>query len=435
MALSLCQNAIVGGKYRLDRLIGKGGMGEVWAAAHVVTRQRVAIKFLSGDTQINDDARRRFFREARAACAVQHPNVVVIHDVIEVEDQTPAIVMELFQGESLESKLAREGKLSVETTLRLLLPVVSAVGTAHSLGVVHRDIKPDNIFLAETAEGITVKVLDFGVAKLGPREDGSVTGALTSTGAMLGTPYYMSPEQAFGEKQIDHRADLWSLGIVMFRCLSGTLPTKADNIGQILKIIMTRSIPRLATVAPHVPEAVDRLVMQLLGYSPAERPADLRPVKQAMEGMLRIKTEDLAPPVIAATSLVGVATPALARPAAPRRRAAVYAVAGAAVFASLTAATLIGRTPSTAEPSAAIPFDAPMAELPFSPAPSSSATATPTEQPLVTAVASASAEPPVTARVPPKVPTAVAGGVGSVTAAPQPAATGSLGGIVDKPGY
>jgi eukaryotic-like serine/threonine-protein kinase len=436
MPLTLAPNAVIGGKYRLERLIGKGGMGEVWAASHTVTRHRVAIKFLSGDTTANDDARRRFFREARAACAVSHPNVVVIHDVIEVEEQTPAIVMELLQGESLESKIAREGTLSVETTLRLLLPVVSAVGTAHSLGVVHRDIKPDNIFLAETGDGTVVKVLDFGVAKLGNQENGGATAGLTSTGAMLGTPYYMSPEQAFGEKLVDHRADLWSLGIVMFRCLSGVLPTRAENIGQILKIIMTRSIPRLADVAPHVPEPICLLVTQLLGYSPSERPADLRPVKAVIEAALKVKGDDLAPAIIAASSLAGVATPSLPRDALKRSRAPIFALAGAVAFTAITAIVLLNTTPQAPRAITATAVSQPEEEtlvtgaLPASQAPLPVARSAPAVE--VTPELSA-AKPLPSGRLPKPSSAPTTSAASSAQPAPRPGS--SLGPIVQNPGY
>ena len=284
MPLTLEPNALVGSRYRLLHFLGKGGMGEVWAAEQIVTRKRVALKFLLGAAEAgNESTKRRFMREARAACAVSHPNVVQIHDVIELEDGVPAMVMELLVGESLEAKLNRDGKLSAQETIAVMGRVVSAVGTAHTQGVVHRDLKPDNIFLVETPDGTDVKVLDFGIAKVGNTEDGSQTGALTATGAMLGTPYYMSPEQAFGEKKIDHRCDIWSLGIVMFRCLTGTLPTKADNLGQILKIIMTQSIPKLALVAPSAPAELTAMVDKMLSYAAKDRPADLREVKEVLD--------------------------------------------------------------------------------------------------------------------------------------------------------
>ncbi|APR86579.1 Serine/threonine protein kinase [Minicystis rosea] len=254
-------------------------MGEVWAAKHSVTRRDVALKFLTVDQGVMSTMRRRFLREARAAAAVNHPSVIQIHDVFELQDETPVMVMDLLVGESLGDKLAREGALSVAETARLLAPVVSAVGTAHALGIVHRDLKPENIFLVRAMEtDAEVKVLDFGIAKLGSTMELGQTGAVTGTGAVLGTPYYMALEQAYGEKDIDHRADIWSLGVVLYECLAGRRPIDGDNFGQIVKFLNHGTIPSLAELAPHVPADVDQLVMRMLQRAREDRPQDLREV-------------------------------------------------------------------------------------------------------------------------------------------------------------
>lgn len=289
MTAELLPDSVIGDKYRLTRRIGKGGMGEVWSAEQLVTRKSVAMKFLAIDA--DESAKKRFMREARAACAVRHPNVVEVYDVIEQEDGLPVIVMELMVGESLGDRLRREKKLSVEDTALVFSRVSSALICAHALGVVHRDLKPDNVFLAQTPDGDEVKVIDFGIAKLAPKDEGGEnTGALTSTGTMLGTPHYMSPEQAFGEKQIDQRADVWSLGIMVYVCVSGVLPTAADNIGQILKIIMTRAIKPLATVAPDVPPILTDLVDRMLAFAPSDRPSDLAEVKAVFDAIIAGKS-------------------------------------------------------------------------------------------------------------------------------------------------
>ena len=165
-------------------------MGVVWAATHLVTRKPVALKMLKPERAADPALRQRFIREARAVCAVQHPNIVEIHDVLQTEDGSPVIVMDLLHGESLGQRLDRETRLPPGEVARLILPVVSAVGTAHASGVVHRDLKPDNIFLADERDGtLSVKVLDFGIAKvLTTESDAEATGGLTGTGAMLGTP-------------------------------------------------------------------------------------------------------------------------------------------------------------------------------------------------------------------------------------------------------
>jgi serine/threonine-protein kinase len=448
MTFTLEPGAIVAGRYRLDRLLGRGGMGEVWAAEQTITRKKVAVKFLAGAAALSDETRRRFIREARAACAVQHPNVVEVHDVVEADADTPAMVMELLRGESLEAKLQRDGKLALEEALSIVLRVVSAVGTAHTLGIIHRDIKPDNIFIAETPEGTEVKVLDFGIAKIATNDDGEQTANLTATGSMLGTPYYMSPEQAFGEKRIDHRADIWSIGIVLYRCLSGQLPTQADNLGQILKVIMTRSIPKLGAVAPELPKPISALVDRMLGYSPSERPADLREVKAAIESFLRVRVSDFGAPAIDASSLGGVTSPVVPAPPAeappPIRRklpSGAFALGGALLFGVVTLGIVLsGRgvgpvaVPTGRETAGSVVLSAPV--LPSEP-PSGAVAVTaaaPSGGPVVTPSASSPAPAARTGKLPQPGAPATAQAV-TATAAPTSAPSSGWGGIVDKPGF
>src|SRR5262245_13005589 len=200
MNAELAPGALIGGRYRLERLLGKGGMGQVWAVTHEVTHRSAALKLLNGPVHLRADRRRRFLREARAASAVNHPNVVRVHDFFELEDGTPVMLMDLLEGETLGKRLGREGSLLLPEAANVLLPVVSAVGTAHARGIIHRDLKPDNVFLARTESGaLDVRVLDFGVAKLvsAGAHGAEDSDALTGTGGLLGTPSYMSPEQSF----------------------------------------------------------------------------------------------------------------------------------------------------------------------------------------------------------------------------------------------
>jgi eukaryotic-like serine/threonine-protein kinase len=300
----LTAGTVVAGRFRLEHRLGEGGMGVVWQAVHAVTRKPVALKFLKRTGK--DDARavQRFLREARAACAVHHPSVVEVHDVLQLDDGAPVMVMELLAGETLAERLRREGPMSVPELARVMVHVCSAVGCAHALGIVHRDLKPENIFLANTpGGGREVKVLDFGIAKLTASEgDAAHTGATTGTGAILGTPYYMAPEQLFGEKDIDHRADLWALGIIFYEALSGQRPTLGDNVGQIYKIVMTDAIVPLQQRAPHLPEPVTALVGRMLSRERSARPADA----DAVLSVLSQYTNE---------TFVGVAGP----PVAPKR--------------------------------------------------------------------------------------------------------------------
>ncbi|GMV19967.1 MAG: hypothetical protein AMXMBFR56_81910 [Polyangiaceae bacterium] len=286
--------ALVAGRYRLERLLGQGGMGQVWAATHTVTRRQVALKFLRPGADLRPELQRRFLREARAASAVDHPNVVRIHDVFALDDGSLLMVMDLLEGETLGSLLERKGKLSLSEASSLLLPVVSAVGRAHDLGIVHRDLKPDNIFVvdADPSKG-AVKVLDFGIAKvLEPTVD---TGLVTGTGAVLGTPSYMAPEQCFGESDIDHRADLWAIGAILYESLAGMRPVDGDNLGQIVKRLM-EGIEPIERRLPDLPRDVTALLSRMLSRERAQRPADLREVAAVLAKHTDVEVPSFAEP-------------------------------------------------------------------------------------------------------------------------------------------
>ncbi|MBK7397009.1 MAG: serine/threonine protein kinase [Myxococcales bacterium] len=197
---------IIAERYRLERVLGQGGMGVVWAARDLRSEERVALKFLKAG-EGGEAGIRRFVREARAAMALSHPNIVHVHTLTADRHGSPVMVMDLLEGESLATRLRRVRRLEVSTLAGILVQIVSAVGAAHAAGIVHRDLKPDNVFLV--GEPPSVRVLDFGIAKLTAREgDAAASTALTNTGAMLGTPFYMAPEQVFGERDLDHRADV-----------------------------------------------------------------------------------------------------------------------------------------------------------------------------------------------------------------------------------
>jgi serine/threonine protein kinase len=281
---SLAAGQLIAKRYRLDHELGRGGMGVVWAATHLVTGRRVAVKFLLGHADPHAELRRRFLREARAAAAVDHPNVVEVIDVVELEDETPAIVMELLSGETLRDKLAREKRLPLAHAASILLPVAEAVATAHARGIVHRDLKPENIFLAQSTRWREhVKVLDFGIAKLvGLATGGSETDAVTGTGSTLGTPCYMAPEQTLGQKDIDHRADIWSLGVILYECLAGVRPLQGSSVGQVVLQLATEGVRHLEQVVPGLPKEATALVMRMLARERTDRPQDLKDVCAAL---------------------------------------------------------------------------------------------------------------------------------------------------------
>lgn len=275
MAVVLEPGTIIADRYRLDRLLGQGGMGVVWAATHAITRRTVAMKFVRSSLQQRAELRRRLLREAHAVAAVRHPNVVEILDVFELDSDTPVIVMALLQGETLGQRLAREPRLSMAEAAGYLLPTISAIGTAHARGIVHRDLKPDNIYLSHEAAGRWVRVLDFGIAKLLGIDHAPHDSMSTQTGSTLGTPSYMAPEQAAGEKDVDHRADIWALGVIAYECLSGMRPIEGENAGQVIMRLMTTGITPLSRVTRGLPKDVTSLVDRMLARDVKRRCQDL----------------------------------------------------------------------------------------------------------------------------------------------------------------
>ncbi|XYH98175.1 serine/threonine-protein kinase [Sorangium sp. So ce1128] len=328
---NLVPGALVASRYRVDRQLAEGGMGVIWAATHLASGERVALKMLRPGATEDASTRRRLLREARAAAAVDHPNVPCIHDVLELDDGTPFLVMDLLEGESLRDKLLREAQIPLPELSRILLPVISAVGTAHALGIVHRDLKPDNIFLltpeAATAPGSPgsgcraaergaaaqdahdaaqdaqddersrVRVLDFGIAKLTARQGETAwTSGRTGTGEMLGTPYYMSPEQILGEHDVDHRADIWSLGVILYECLTSVRPTEAENMGKVLKRILTGAIRPIGEIAPALPADIAAMIDGMLCPDRAQRQADLREVGALLGRYAGVALRPFGPP-------------------------------------------------------------------------------------------------------------------------------------------
>ncbi len=272
----------VANRFRVDRKLGEGGMGAVYAAVNITTNRPVALKVMHPEYAAKKDIVRRFMREAKAATAINHPNVIEVLDVVDSDGGDPVMVMEMLQGEPLDAVLERRGALPLGEIARVMLPVVAAVGAAHARGIVHRDLKPENIYLSVAANGSVVpKVLDFGIAKiLDPsqiNELSTKTGA-TRTGSMLGTPHYMSIEQACGERDIDHRTDIWSIGVMLYVMLSGRRPYDGENFGQILKALMTQTPTPIASLVPGLPADVADLIDRCMRRARGERPLDLREV-------------------------------------------------------------------------------------------------------------------------------------------------------------
>ncbi|WP_394831028.1 serine/threonine protein kinase [Pendulispora rubella] len=267
---SFAPGDIVAERYRLERIVGEGGMGIVWAATHLITGRAVAIKVLKRNGP--EDAA-RLLREARVAASLQHRNIIQVFDLWQLPNTGVLfMVMDLLRGESLAERLHRERVLSVAASAEILHAVASALKSAHAQGFVHRDLKPDNIFLAQENDGLTVvKVLDFGLAR---PMDPEMSPHVTSSGAVTGTPHYMAPEQVFGEKKLDRAVDVWALGVVWVECLSGRMLFDGENFGQIFrKIALGEHAPLEALLAGFAPELV-ALIARMLARDPSKRPTD-----------------------------------------------------------------------------------------------------------------------------------------------------------------
>ncbi len=250
-------------KYRIEDMIGRGGMGVVYRAEHTGLRRKVAIKVLLRGHGSGSDAKKRFEREAQAAGRLGHPNIVQVFDLGSLADGSPYIVMEFLEGEPLSSRLAIEGGLPIAEACEILMEVLSALEAAHEGGIVHRDLKPDNVFLATNG---AVKLVDFGISK-----HSDETMSLTRTGAVVGTPYYLAPEQARGERSIDARVDLWAAGVLAFECLTGLLPFAADNYNALLAKILTGRPTPPAQIRPSISPQLEAVVMKALAFDPDDR--------------------------------------------------------------------------------------------------------------------------------------------------------------------
>jgi serine/threonine-protein kinase len=270
------------GNYRVLRLIGRGGMGEVYEAEHVRLGKRAAVKVLGLKLAPSSHAAARFFNEARAVAALDHPNIIEIFDYDALPDGRLYMLLELLQGETLSSLLRRERRLEVTTAWPILRSVLAGVGIAHAHGIIHRDLKPGNIFLAQKSAERVVKLLDFGVAKLmlepGPGPANAALGApngggLTLRGAFLGTPEFAAPEQALGRiERVGPRSDLYSVAVIAFALLTGHPPFEGST-EEVIRLHAEEPPPHIRALRPDLPAALEKVLLRALAKAPEERPA------------------------------------------------------------------------------------------------------------------------------------------------------------------
>jgi serine/threonine protein kinase len=274
------------GNYRITHLLGEGGMGAVYLAEHPGIGRKAAVKVLHPALSTNADIAARFFNEARAANAIHHPGIVEVLDFGTLPTGVSYIVMELLEGESLAARMRRGGPLPMASAIELATQAAAALGAAHRQGIVHRDLKPDNLHIVPDPRNPgreMIKVLDFGIAKLaGPAGDpGSVK---TRTGAIMGTPVYMSPEQCRGTKEVDHRTDVYALGVILYEMLCGAPPFVSQGQGELIHLHISEPPPPPRSKNPAIPERLEALVLRALVKDPAHRFQTMEQLVRALEG-------------------------------------------------------------------------------------------------------------------------------------------------------
>jgi serine/threonine protein kinase len=272
--------ATLAGKYRIDRLIGKGGMGAVFAAHHELLGQHVALKLLL-DADRDPVSVARFLNEGKAAARIPSEHIARVLDVGILDDRRPFIVMEYLEGRDLSQVLEERGPLAPRDAVDYVLQAVEALAQAHALGILHRDLKPSNLFLAERPDGTrVVKVLDFGISKaigLAAAAEAAIV-----TQGLIGSPGYMSPEQVRSSKTVDARSDMWSLGVILYELLSGAMPFRGENVGEVLAAILEQPPAPLALYRASLPAGLVGVVMRCLAREPSKRFADLADLADAL---------------------------------------------------------------------------------------------------------------------------------------------------------
>jgi serine/threonine-protein kinase len=282
--------ATLADRYEIIRRIGEGGMGAVYEARHSIIGKRVAIKVLLEKFLENEELIARLLQEARMASSIGHQNIVDVTDFGTTRDGRAFVVMEFLEGESLSQLIMRDAPLPVERSLAIVKQVASALGAAHAKGIVHRDVKPENVYLVRRGELDFVKVVDFGVSKAvrSREEAGSEWQRLTRTGAVLGTPLFMSPEQAAGSEDIDERADIWATALILYECLTGELPFRGNNYLGVVAQIQNKEVQPPSALRPElgIPPAVDRVVMRALEKDRTRRYQQMELFEHDMDRLL-----------------------------------------------------------------------------------------------------------------------------------------------------
>ncbi len=355
---------LVGGRYFLEARIGEGGMGSVWRATDRTLERLVAVKVLySGDERERDLRVSRFLREARIAAAVQHRNVVHIVDFGSTDEGRPFMVMEHLRGETLADRLAQAPAPTVGELVDWVGLVLAGLAAAHDAGVVHRDMKPENVFLVEDADGAYPKILDFGISRSMAPESGPRSALTTREGFLVGTPQYMSPEQARGLEGIDHRTDLYSVGVILYEALTGMLPHDSENIGDLIILIAAGGARPVSEVRPELGEPLSEVVRKATAVDRDARFEDARAMRDALLDA-RERTAEEALALSAKSRRRRSGLPPAAPADVPKTSAARTVPARAGRTPAETASALAKTLPARRTPDADVPPPTPSIETP-----------------------------------------------------------------------
>jgi serine/threonine protein kinase len=282
MANEVHEGQILAGKFRIERVLGQGGMGVVVAATHLQLDERVALKFLLPDALSNPEAVERFAREARAAVKIKSEHVARVSDVGTLESGSPYMVMEYLEGQDLAGYVHANGAMAVPAAIEFVLQACEAIGEAHALGIVHRDLKPANLFVTRRVDGSPcVKVLDFGISKLTMPGGGADLG-MTKTSTVMGSPLYMSPEQMSSTRNVDMRTDIWALGVILYEILTGRVPFEAETMPQLCGMILQDPPRPLRDLRPDLPDILQAVIFRCLEKSRDRRFANVADLAAAL---------------------------------------------------------------------------------------------------------------------------------------------------------
>jgi serine/threonine-protein kinase len=309
------EGQVLAGRYRVDEhVLGQGGMGIVMAGQHLLLDEPVAIKFLSAES-LSDEAIARFEREARAAVKIKSEHVVRVLDVGRLDSGAPYMVMEYLDGEDLAKRLRRLGPLTIEDAVDFVLQACVAMADAHAAGIVHRDLKPNNLFCARRSDGrLIIKVLDFGISKQNNARPSFVEHSVTRTGAVLGCPLYMSPEQVQSSRHVDSRSDIWSLGVVLFELLTGVVPFAGEAFGEVAVKIATQAVTPLRVYREDVPAELEQVVARCLEKSPAHRFGTVAELARALSPFAPAYAQPMVERITRIVQASGTAASTLAAP-------------------------------------------------------------------------------------------------------------------------